>query len=125
MFVPGLIFTVWFFFSPFILAREKISALGALVKSREQVRGKFFPLALRLLAVWLICLLISAIPVIGQILAIVILPLGIFHAHLLSRNLEALSPNVVVSTKGKTAMLPFDGAAVSLAGTFVPRLARA
>lgn len=37
--IPGVIFMVWFFFAQFILVKEDVRGMSALLKSREYVRG--------------------------------------------------------------------------------------
>ena len=78
--LPGIIFTVWFFFTQFILVREDLHGMGALLKSREYVRGEWFNVALRLLLVWAASLLLGMVPLAGPILTIVFFPyVMIFH----------------------------------------------
>jgi len=92
--VPGIIFTVWFCLAQFVLVGEDSRGMGALLKSREYVRGQWFNVALRLLLVWAASLLIGAIPVAGMILGIVFLPyVTIFH-YLIYRDLRAIKGEV-------------------------------
>ncbi len=45
--IPGLIFTVWFFFSMYIFAIEGARGYGALKKSKDLAQGRFWPIAWR------------------------------------------------------------------------------
>jgi len=80
--IPGIVFTVWFCFAQFVLVREDLRGMDALLKSREYVRGKGGKVALRLLLVWAVTLLLVAVPVAGPILGMVFFPLAmIFHSR--------------------------------------------
>ncbi len=59
--LPGLVFCIWFSFSWYVLVDEGLGAIDALVQSREYVRGRFFVVAGRLLAVWVGSFVISFI----------------------------------------------------------------
>jgi hypothetical protein len=48
-FIPGLVFLVWFTFAAYILIAEKTKGMQAIVKSREYVRGRFWPVVGRML----------------------------------------------------------------------------
>ncbi len=48
---PGLISMVWFAFASVILLSEDTGVIGAMKASRECVRGRFLPIALRLLGI--------------------------------------------------------------------------
>jgi len=86
--VPGIIFSVWFFFAPFVFIEEDERGLSALLRSKEYVRGRWFPVLLRLLAIWLFPAAVSCIPVLGQILALFLIPLSVVYTHLLYKNLK-------------------------------------
>ena len=88
--IPGIIFTVWFCFAQFILVREELRGMNALLKSREYVRGEWFNVALRLLLVWAASLLIGAIPVAGPILGIVFFPYVMIFHYLIYRDLREM-----------------------------------
>ena len=88
--IPGIIFTVWFFFAPFVFIDEDVRGMNALLKSKEYVRGRWSSVGLRLLAIWLICALISAVPVIGQLIALFLIPFSFIYSFLLYQNLKAI-----------------------------------
>jgi len=92
--IPGIIFSVWFCFTQFILVQEEVHGIDALLKSREYVRGEWFNVALRLLLVWAASLLIGAIPMAGPILGLAFFPyLMIFH-YLIYRDLREMKGDV-------------------------------
>ena len=88
--IPGIIFTVWFCFSQFVVVREDLRGMDALLKSREYVRGQWFNVALRLLLVWAASLLVGAIPMAGPILGIVFLPYVMIFQYLIYRDLREM-----------------------------------
>jgi len=92
--VPGIIFTVWFCFTQFILIQEESTGMDALLKSREYVRGEWFNVALRLLLVWAASLLIGAIPFVGPILSIVFFPYVMIFHYLIYRDLRQMKGDV-------------------------------
>ncbi len=67
--VPGVIFTVWFFFCQYILADEGVGGLQALERSRQLVRGHWWAVCARFLLLFLvtmaIAILTARLPVIG------------------------------------------------------------
>jgi hypothetical protein len=91
--IPGVIFTVWFFFAPFVFIDEDVRGINALLKSKEYVRGRWFGVCLRLLAIWCIAILIASIPIIGQVLALFLIPFSFVYTFLLYKDLKALMGN--------------------------------
>ena len=69
--IPGLMFTVWFLFAPFILAREDARGMEALLKSKAYVAGRGWPVFGRLLLVGLltagISVVLAPIPLLGAL----------------------------------------------------------
>ena len=88
--IPGIIFTVWFFFAPFVFIDEDVRGMNALLKSKEYVRGRWFGVCLRLLAIWCIAILIASIPIVGQVLALFLIPFSFIYTFLLYKDLKAL-----------------------------------
>jgi len=87
--IPGVLFAVWFIFAPFILVEEDLRGWKALQKSRELVRGRWWPVFGRLLIMWLITVAVSMLPGVGQILSIIILPFSFVYSFVLYKNLKA------------------------------------
>jgi len=99
--IPGIIFTVWFFFAPFVFIDEDVRGMNALLKSKEYVRGRWSGVGLRLLAIWLIAALVSAIPVIGQLIALFLIPFSFIYSFLLYQNLKAIRDDLSFQPTGK------------------------
>ena len=92
--IPGIIFMVWFFFAQFILIKEDVHGMDALLKSREYVRGEWFNVALRLLLIWAASILVGAIPLAGPILYIVFFPFVMIFHYLIYRDLREMKGDV-------------------------------
>lgn len=105
--IPGIIFTVWFFFAPFVFIDEDVRGMNALLKSKEYVRGRWFGVCLRLLAIWLIAVLIASIPIIGQVLALFLIPFSFVYTFLLYKDLKALTGDMAFepATRAKVGIL--------------------
>ena len=58
-FIPGLIFMIWFSLAAFVFVNEDARGMSALLKSKEYVRGQWFAVFWRWLALGLIAWLIS------------------------------------------------------------------
>ena len=86
--IPGIILTVWFFAAPFVFMNEDVRGMDALLKSKAYVQGKWVAVAVRLLAVWFISLLLSTIPVVGQLAALFMVPFSVVYTFLLYKNLR-------------------------------------
>lgn len=57
--VPGIIFSIWFMLSVFILIVEDLKGMDALLKSREYVRGKWFDVFWRFLFIVVLIFFLS------------------------------------------------------------------
>jgi hypothetical protein len=102
--VPGIIFSTWFLFSQFILAREDVRGMDALLKSKEYVSGYWFDVFLRFLLIWVISLVLNMIPLIGFILSIAFTPFLWIYIYLVYDDLKAIKGDVVyVSNTGEKA----------------------
>jgi hypothetical protein len=66
--IPGLIFTVWFIFSPYIFFEEKVSIFESLKRSKEYGRGLFWKLLLRIVGLLLTFLFISVLTILPILL---------------------------------------------------------
>lgn len=53
-FIPGVIFTIWFSLAVFILIGEDVRGMTAILKSREYIRGMWWPVFGRFLVLFLI-----------------------------------------------------------------------
>ena len=66
--LPGIILLVWFSFAGYIFYIENMTGMEAILKSKHYANGLFWPIFLRLLAVWLATLALSIVPLAGQLL---------------------------------------------------------
>ena len=98
---PGVIFSVWFAFSQFILARDNVRGMDALLKSREYVRDMWFEVFGRLVAVWVVSILLGAIPFIGPILSLLFAPFVMVFTFLIYEDLARIKGASL--SYGKTA----------------------
>jgi hypothetical protein len=109
--IPGIIFMVWFFFAQFITVKEDVRGMGALLKSREYVKGEWFNVALRLLLVWTASVLLGAIPLAGPFLSIVFMPYVMIFHYLVYRDLQELKGDIPYSC-GTGDLLKWPGIAL-------------
>jgi len=86
--IPGIIFTVWFFFAPFVLITENVRGMNALLKSKVYVQGQWVPVCVRLLAIWLVSVVVSCVPILGQLLALLFIPFNFIYTFLVYQNLK-------------------------------------
>ncbi len=98
LFIPGLIFGVWYGFSLIFLFAENKKGKEALRASRELVRGYFWPIVWRLLVmlalIWLVSFGVSMIPFLGSVagmaLSLFVLPFMNIYTYLLYKDLKKL-----------------------------------
>ncbi len=57
--IPGIIFSIWFMFSSYVLVTENIGGIAALKRSRSYAKGKFWGILGRVSLLTLVILLIS------------------------------------------------------------------
>lgn len=118
--IPGVIFMVWFFFAQFILVKEDVHGMNALLKSREYVSGEWFNVALRLLLIWALSTLVGAIPLAGPVLCIAFFPYVMIFHYLIYRDLREIKGDVPFAC-GMSDKLKWPG--VALAGFVIVPLA--
>jgi len=130
LFVPGLIFFVWFIFSAYIVIAEDLGGMNALLKSREYVRGRWLGVFGRLLAISFLisspfvgtAILAEAIgnPILsdifnlidGLLLTFLAFPIGVISYFLMYRNLRALKGEFTFTPPRRSKV------ALSLVGVF-------
>lgn len=117
--LPGILFTVWFFSSQFILVTEDVRGVEALLKSREYVRGFGVEVALRLLLVWFASLVVGAVPFIGLFLSLAFFPFLLLYHYLLFQDLRLIKGELLYSC-GTADRLKWPG--VALAGYLIMAL---
>jgi len=99
--VPGILLGIWFFFAPFVLAGEDEKGMNALLKSKEYVKGQWFPVCGRLGAISLISFGLGLIPVVGALAGIVFTPYFLVFGKLIYDDLKAM--------KGESVAYPRSG----------------
>jgi len=100
--IPGIIFGVWFAFAQFILAREDVKGMDALLKSKEYVRDRWFDVFLRLFVIWIVSIVVGMVPLVGPILSILFMPFMMIFAYLIYQDLRTLKGDVAfVSSSGE------------------------
>ncbi len=92
--IPGILFTVWFFFAQFVLTGEGVRGMEALLKSREYVRGQWVDVALRLLLIWAVSIVVGAVPFFGPILSLIFFPFVMIFHYLIYRDLRAIKGDI-------------------------------
>lgn len=106
--VPGIIFMVWFGFASFILVVEGIKGRSALLKSKEYVKGRWWPVFGRILFISIIVGITGSLvgSIAGQIfklidiswlenigssiVSIFIIPFSVIYSFLIYKNLKLL-----------------------------------
>lgn len=108
--VPGIVFSIWFMFAIYVFAIEGDKGMNALLKSREYVRGYWWPVfgrqivfVLAVLAVALVTSFIGSVltggdkagsDIIGDLLTLVVAPLIAAYLYVLYGSLKSLKPEV-------------------------------
>ncbi len=106
--VPGIVFAIWFSFAAFILVVEGAKGMSALLKSKEYVKGRWWPVFGRILFISLIASIVGGLlgSIVGQIfklvniswlenvgssiVSILIVPFSISYSFLIYKNLKLL-----------------------------------
>jgi hypothetical protein len=90
--IPGIIFTIWFSFSQYILATENIAGMNALLKSKAYVKDRWFDVFIRFLVLWAVTTGLGMVPFLGIILSFLIVPFTMIYSNLMYEDLKALHP---------------------------------
>ena len=88
--VPGIIFCVWYFFAWWVHLDEERNGWAALSRSRELVRGRWWPIVGRLLLLGLAGFLIGLVPIVGWVLSLALPPFQILYVSLIYRDLKGI-----------------------------------
>lgn len=87
--IPGIIFSVWFCFSGFVFVAENLRGASALKKSRDLVKGYWWPVFGRLVVIGIVAGLISSIETFGPIINIFFMvPFATVFEYLLYQDLK-------------------------------------
>ncbi|HEY5672783.1 MAG TPA: hypothetical protein VIR78_03685 [Malonomonas sp.] len=98
--IPGIVFSVWFSFSHYILAEDGIGGLAALQKSQLLVRGHWWPVCARILLLLLVAVAVTTLagrlPLIGAtinfVLTLLLVPFSLLYFQRLYENLKSCQP---------------------------------
>jgi hypothetical protein len=118
--LPGILFTVWFTFGMYVLLEEDRRGMEALLASREYVRGHWWNIFGKVLALWLLSAVVGLIPFIGQIFSLLFAPFFLLFLLAAYRDLKAVKGEAVVTAgSGTLAFWWF----LAVAGLLLPLLA--
>ncbi len=115
--VPGFLFLVWFSFSIFIMFDENRRGLDTLLASREYVRGYGWNTFGKMIVAWLISLIISILPLIGQILSMLFTPFFLLYILAIYRDLKSIKGTVELDDAPGTRIFWW---AVTIIGMIIP-----
>ena len=103
-FIPGVLFSVWFLFIPFIIAVEKERGMNALLKSYQYVQGHWWNTFLKLFILILVCAGVGLVPLIGPILSLLTTPFMLVFIFIMYYDLQQVKGThpVNASTGRKT-----------------------
>ena len=89
--IPGIIFTIWFSFSRFILIFEDKKGKLAMARSKELVKGYWWPVFGRFLLIGLFAGIVSAIPLLGKMIVFFfVVPYSMIYAYLIYEDLKRI-----------------------------------
>lgn len=107
--IPGVILSVLFVFSQYILAQEGVRGMDSLLKSREYVRGYGMPVFLRLLVIWgaamIVSTLFSLVPIVGPVASYFITPYILIFTCLIYRDLRRIKGDVAFDSSASAKTL--------------------
>lgn len=93
--IPGVIFTLWFSISPFVMAEEGETGMSAMLKSREYVKQDWPGVLLRLFVVWLVMMAVGMVPIAGVVLTYIFMPFAAIFVHRVYIDLKAMRGDTV------------------------------
>ena len=89
--IPGIIFYVWYSVATYVFVFEDVKGMSALKKSKELVKGYWWPVFGRLFVFACVMGLIGAIPFIGNIINIFFtLPFGVIYGYFVYDDLKQI-----------------------------------
>lgn len=97
--VPGLIFLVWFGLALFVLVKEDVRGINALLKSKAYVQGKWLQVFTLMLVVWILSFGLSLIPVLGPALSVLFMPFILVYEYLLYTELTEIKRGMEFKSK--------------------------
>jgi len=98
-FIPGLLLATLFMFAQFIVATEESRGMEALLKSREYVKGFFWPVLGRVLVLAIlmgfICGILGLIPFIGPLISLILWPYTLIVYHEIYSDLRNIKSDMI------------------------------
>ncbi|GAI05360.1 unnamed protein product [marine sediment metagenome] len=93
--IPGIIFTIWFVFSTYTVICEDKKGFKALSRSKELVKGYWWPTAKRVFALVIVTIPLSMgaqfIPYLGQFAYMILfIPFSVIYTYLVYQNLKEI-----------------------------------
>ncbi|MSU54403.1 MAG: hypothetical protein EXS48_00995 [Candidatus Staskawiczbacteria bacterium] len=89
--IPGIILYIWFSFALYVFVFEDAKGMQALYKSKDLVKGYWWPVFGRLFLFGFLTAFISSVPVIGDLVNIFfMIPLGVIYAYFIYENLKTV-----------------------------------
>ena len=89
-FIPGVLFTIWFLFVPFIIALEKERGMNSLLKSFQYMKGHWWNSFIKVFILTLICAAVGAIPIIGPLLSLLTTPFALIFLFTMYYDLQQI-----------------------------------
>jgi hypothetical protein len=98
--IPGLVFTIWFFFCHYVLAEEGQGGFSALEKSRQLVQGHWWAVFARFLLLLMVVAAVSSLtarlPLIGTplniLFSLLLTPFSLLYCYQLYQDLKRSQP---------------------------------
>jgi hypothetical protein len=87
--IPGIIFGIWFCFSPYVFIEDGTKGTAALKKSKELVKGYWWPVFGRIMLLAAVVILISWIKFFGPIINIIFsVPFSVIYVYYLYQDIK-------------------------------------
>lgn len=133
--IPGIIFSIWFIFSAYLLVDKNLKGFNALLKSKEYVKGYWWGIVGRSLASSLFIILINVFVYlvisliinkeVGElarnIANVILMPFSVVFMFFLYRNLVALKPELAAApVSGKRGFFIFSAVLGVLVMLIIP-----
>lgn len=108
LFVPGLIFLVWYTFVSNVLVVEEKSGLKALKASKQLVVGRFFAVAWRVLVPWAVFIIIGTLVQVGLSILVSSLVYSNAIQKIIENNLSAIISAFLAPLTALASMILYE-----------------
>jgi len=95
LFIPGIVLSLLFFFAQYILAENDTRGLDALIKSKSYVKGYWWGIFFRILAVGFVSGILGMIPFIGMFLSLAFTPFTFIYLNMNYRALQEIKGDII------------------------------